>query len=82
MGQMIRELYDPESDVHDALACDFITEMLDIPGVKEAVLMAALHDEEKNGYGSLIRPNSLEAVGDIPFQFAWDTIMNQVKEET
>ena len=73
MGQFIKELYDREDSVHDALACDFITEMLDIPGVREAVLIEAMKDESWFG----IRENGLEQVSDIPFQWAWDHIMNR-----
>ena len=74
MGQFIRDNYDVESGVHDGLACDIVTEMLDIPGVKEAVLIDALHNSHMS-----MKYDGLECIEDIPFQHAWTKVFN--KEE-
>ena len=54
----------------DYVYCDLISTIIDIPGVKEAVIVEAL----KNNY--YLNEFSPETVGDIPFQFVWDVIMN------
>lgn len=66
------------SDVEiDWIMCDMITRILEIPGVREAVIVAALrHDLSDDGYVGL-KEDGLERVSDIPFQFVWDCIMNE-----
>ena len=54
----------------DHIYCDMITTILEIPGVREAVIVAAL----KNDY--YLNEFSPATVDDIPFQFVWDFIMN------
>lgn len=57
----------------DWIFCDMITCILEIPGVSEAVVVAALKLDTSTGYVGL---TNSERVGDVPFQFVWDWIMN------
>ncbi len=61
----------------DWIYCDLITTILEVPGVKEAVLLAALKNDS-TGYVS-IKDDGLERVGDIPFQYIWTFLMNPVE---
>ena len=70
-NKLFKETYDSQNGDHDLIACEIITECLEIPGVREAVLVAALKWE------ATLHHEGVECVGDIPFQFIWDYIFNQ-----
>lgn len=61
----------------DWIYCDLITTIMEIPGVTEAVIVAALK-QDVEGYVS-IKNDGLERVGDIPFQYIWTSIMDPVE---
>jgi len=54
----------------DHLMCDVITTIKEIPGIEEAVLVAALKDNYH------LRHFNPEQMGDIAFQYIWDKLMN------
>jgi len=59
----------------DHIYCDMISTILDIPCVREAVLIAALRQDRTGGH-VFLKSNGLERLDDVPFQFVWDWIMN------
>ena len=59
----------------DWYTCDVVTTILDIPGVRKAVLGAALDLDTKGG-GYVNTKTNCERLGDVPFQFVWDVLMN------
>ena len=54
----------------DHLLCDVITSIKELPGVEEAVLVAALKDTY------YIHHFNPDTVGDIAFQYIWDKLVN------
>ncbi len=71
MGQMIEQFYDPENGTHDAIACDIVTTMLEIPGVAEAVLIDAMRRSNLS-----MKHDGMECIEDIPFRHAWNVVFN------
>lgn len=65
---------DPSLVDVDWIMCDMITRILEIPGMRNAVIVAALEHDTDGGYVSV--RNGEERMGDIPFQFVWNYLIN------
>lgn len=68
----IKEQYYQQQDFADHLICDVITSIIEIPEVREAVLVAALRSNYFIG-----TCKGIEMVADLPFQVLWDHLMDQ-----
>ena len=77
MGQPLKEWYDPENGVHDAIACDIVTTTLEIPGVREAVMDYFAEKYAGMSLRTLQQEWGVELVTDIPFQVVWAFIFGQ-----
>ena len=76
-NKLFKETYDSQNGDHDLIACEIITECLEIPGVREAV-MKAFYDKFNLASLTWLRNEwGVSDICDIPFQFVWDYIFNQ-----
>jgi len=76
-NRMLLNVYDKENGDHDLIACDIITCVLELPGVKEAVMIQALEHFGTSELRELANDFGNVPLSDIPFQYAWDYIFNQ-----
>ncbi len=74
----LKEVYDPESSIHDELLFEVIHRILErIPGVKDAVISEAHKQWGKADLGWLKSEQGISSLSDIPFMYIWEMVFNQ-----
>ncbi len=77
MGQILNAMYDRNNDVHDGIACDLITSILELPGMEEAAMKAFYDEFKETSMSWLSQEWGVSDVQNIPFQYIWYKMFNQ-----
>ena len=74
IGQMYDEL-NKDEDIGDKvmdLLCDVVTDVLQVPGIKEAILVHVLKEH--------IQLDEMN-IHDVPFQYLWECLFDQPEDQ-